>query len=128
MLQVVFSVSPVESKTDDCNMNIVILKSSNKENNNLDTSNDKLAYTLQPKDSPITIGRGNCVIKLKHSFLSKLHCTIVYDNSQKCWEISDGHEGINSTNGTWLMINSKYEIDDECIVKIANNTFKIGFV
>jgi len=126
MLKVVFSVSPSESENQ--NLKLVILKSSSKENSKMDKSSDPIAYTLRPQDSPITIGRGNCLIKLNHSFLSKLHCTIVFNQSDKFWEISDGHQGRSSTNGTWVMMNSKYEISDETIVKISNNTFKISLI
>ena len=113
MLQVVFSVNVIESS-----LNISIVK-------NL-KSDDKLTFSFEPKDSPISIGRGDCTIKLAHPSLSKLHCSIIFNKSSKCWEIRDGYGDRNSTNGTWLMINSKHEIDDETFVKIGNNTFRIS--
>lgn len=130
MIQVVFSITPIESKTGEFHLMVVILKDSskNKSNKSVDVNNnDKLTYNFEPADSPVTIGRGDCKIKLSLSSLSKKHCTIVFNNIERCWEIEDGYDRRSSTNGTWLLINSKYEIEDETFVKISNNTFKIGF-
>lgn len=95
-------------------------------------TNEKQIYFFESNshiDSPITIGRSKCSINLNFSFLSKKHCSIKYNKDINHWEIFDGADGKSSTNGTWLMINSKYEIQYEStIVKIGNNIIKISFI
>jgi hypothetical protein len=116
LFQAVFYVTIFEF-----NLNIVISKDKC-------VTNEKLTYNFEPKDSPVTIGRGDCKITLNYSSLSKKHCTICYNLYYNTWEIHDGFEDKKSTNGTWLLVNSKYEIKEDTFVKIDNNTFKISLV
>jgi len=91
-------------------------------------TNEKITYHFDPKDSPVTIGRGDCKIKLNYSSLSKKHCTIYYNIYSNIWEIYDGFENKESTNGTWLLVNSKHEIKEDTLVKIDSRSFKISLV
>lgn len=90
-------------------------------------SNNKI-YQFNPRDSPVTIGRNNCTINLNYSFLSKRHCVLSYNEHNKSWEIYDGYKGRPSTNGTWLTVNSKYEINHDIDLKIGNNIVRINMV
>lgn len=79
-------------------------------------------------DSPITIGRNTTnTISLDDSFLSKNQCAFIYDKVYCVWKIIDGTESKRSTHGTWLLIDSKYEITGTTLVKISNSVFKINF-
>jgi pSer/pThr/pTyr-binding forkhead associated (FHA) protein len=52
------------------------------------------------EDSPITIGRKDCLVNLNSSIFSKNQCTIFWDNNK--WFVSDGFIDKLSTNGTWF--------------------------
>jgi len=74
------------------------------------------------------LGRGkSCKIKIDSNFLSKHHTTIEYNNNSKFWEIKDGFESKSSLNGTWLLLDSKFELIDETFIKIGNHTIKLYF-
>jgi hypothetical protein len=86
-------------------------------------------FEFKPKDSPVTIGRHKCSVSLDYSVLSKKHCVINFDPEEKSWKIIDGYAGRASTNGTWLLINSKFEIREETtFFKVRDNIFKISLV
>jgi hypothetical protein len=91
------------------------------------TSSNKV-FTFKPADSPITIGRCKCSISLDFSFLSKRHCRIEYNKTEGVWEICDGYKGKPSTNGTWLLQKSKFEISNTTYVKIGSNIIKVGLL
>ena len=57
--------------------------------------------------------------------LSKKHTTLEYDNLQNNWIVRDGFERNFSLNGTWLLLNSRYELKEENFLKIGNNVIKI---
>lgn len=91
------------------------------------TSTSKV-FNFKPEDSPITIGRLKCSISLDFSFLSKRHCVIEYNKNEGVWEICDGYKGKPSTNGTWLLLKSKYEISNTTYFKIGSNIIKVGLL
>ena len=80
------------------------------------------SYTFSQSEE-ITIGRNKlCSVQILSSILSKINTVIRYNSSH--WEIIDGHKGKASTNGTWMLCDSKYELlngTEEDIVKIGNN-------
>lgn len=139
--QIVFSVDP--GKSDDLMKNSSTSSSQsfsqhsfcetlkivvyNNTNNQISKDN-RTVYYFKSSDSPILIGRSKCTITLDYSFLSKKHCSIVFNKDENCWEISDGFSNRPSLNGTWLMVNSKYEINDRTFVKIGNNILKVNIV
>jgi hypothetical protein len=83
-------------------------------------------FEFKPSDSPVSLGRHKCSVTLDYSVLSKKHCVINYDAEEKCWKICDGYAGRASTNGTWLLITSKFEIKEEAtFFKVGENLFKI---
>jgi predicted component of type VI protein secretion system len=63
---------------------------------------------------------------LEYSSLSKRHCVLEYIENN--WIIKDGYNGKNSTNGTWLWLNSKYELNEDTLVRVGSNVFKISIV
>lgn len=75
----------------------------------------------------ITIGRSeNCNIKIKNSILSKIQCTLYYEDCSQNWFIKDGNGERYSMNGTWLLCNSKYELsEEETKCKIGKSIIKI---
>ena len=91
------------------------------------TSSNKV-FLFKPADSPVLIGRSKCNISLDFSFLSKRHCEIIYNKQEGVWEINDGYKGKTSTNGTWLLLKSKYEISETTYVKIGSNVIKVSLV
>ncbi len=58
-------------------------------------------FQFSPGDSPVTIGRGKCKIKMNSSVYSKIHCTIDFNETEGYWYIKDGCNKKRSTNGTW---------------------------
>ena len=134
MRQVVFSVSLEDS--DDRrrkNLKIVMCCEPIFKNNQISRtstcdSTDKKVYLFNSEDSPITLGRQNCTINLNYSFLSKKNCTIQYNVEKNEWEILDGNEGKPSTNGTWLTVKSKYELNYDTEFKIGMNIIRINMV
>ena len=85
------------------------------------------SYTFSQSEE-ITIGRNKlCSVQILSSILSKINTVIRYNIDH--WEIIDGHNGKASTNGTWMLCDSKYELlndTNEDIVKIENNIIKIS--
>ncbi len=78
-------------------------------------------------DSPINIGRGKTnEVKIDSLVLSKKQTSIEYNKSSNIWEIKDGSGSKPSLNGTWLLLNSKYELKHDSYIKLRNNTIKIG--
>jgi len=82
-------------------------------------------YDFSSSDSPITIGRKNCVITINSNAISKNQSTLFFEN--KSWFITDGFENKGSTNGTWLLLDSKHEINEPVHIKIGSNVIKIDF-
>lgn len=85
-------------------------------------------YTFAIKDSPVILGRGKTSsVKIDSTFLSKKHTTIVYNKHSKFWQISDGNDNKPSLNGTWLLLDTKYELNEESYIKIGTNVIKLSF-
>lgn len=82
---------------------------------------------LLPVDhnNQITIGRSKCSITVDENSLSKKHCTLYFCNERFCWIIKDGYDNKNSTNGTWLWVKHKLEINETTYIKITNSVIKI---
>ena len=57
--------------------------------------------------------------------LSKKNTTLEYDICSNNWAIRDGYDKNFSLNGTWLLLNARYELKDENYLKIKNNIIKI---
>jgi|LakMenEpi03Aug12_release.lakeMendotaPanAssembly.Ray.scaffolds.fasta_scaffold1035162_2 hypothetical protein len=75
---------------------------------------------------PIYIGRNFvCDIKLEDALLSKVQCTINWDEEEG-WKLRDGN-GENcrpSTNGTWLYLSEEMEIYDNMVIKASQTVFQ----
>ena len=81
----------------------------------------------------IYIGRDiSCNIIIDDSLLSRVHCTIDYE--EEGWVIHDGKIDENetnkkpSTNGTWLFLIEETQIDDGLIFKNNKNAFECHIV
>jgi len=73
------------------------------------------------------MGRGKVSkIVIMSAFLSKQHTSIVFNESAKAWEIKDGVNNNPSLNGTWILLNSNYELKEDTLIKIGNNVIRIG--
>ena len=78
------------------------------------------------------IGRdSNNYIIIQDNLLSKIHCTVYFQNNSY-WVIQDGYVNeINiikpSTNGTWLMLNVETEIFQDMIFKSNQNLFRCKY-
>jgi len=89
-------------------------------------SNQSTMYYYDISQSPIEIGRSKCTLQIKNLSLSKKHCCILYNRETNLWEINDGSDGKSSLNGTWLIVNTKYEICEKTYVKVDSNVIKIN--
>lgn len=90
---------------------------------------NKINYNFTVGDSPIIFGRGkSCKVKIDSNFLSKKHTTVEFNKYSKIWEIRDGYDQNWSLNGTWLWLNTKYEINETIYLKIGTNIIKIHFL
>lgn len=77
--------------------------------------------SCQNEDQEIVIGRTpNCDIRIEDKLLSKAQATIRYDGAN--WVLTDGFEGRESTNGTWLYLNEDCDIESGMVFK-SNQTF-----
>ncbi len=128
MKGVVFTASPTPVDHDEGIMENSIKITVIMEIKRQTFENNSKTYYFDPTQSPITIGRGDCSIKLDYSFLSKKHCTVYFNDKTLLWEIDDGFEGKRSTNGIWLTLNSRYELKEENIIKIGNSSFNVTMI
>lgn len=88
----------------------------------------KTNYSFSTQESPIILGRGkSCRVKIDSNFLSKKHTTVQYNKKTKNWEIQDGYEKHPSLNGTWLWLNTKYELKETTYIKVGNNIIRLYY-
>ena len=101
-------------------------------------SNNKEYFFEKNNDKVIKIGRINYGndIELNDNLISKINCTIRYNNI-KGWMIKDGSDFIlksgeimrkYSKNGTWILINDNIKITENMIFKSNFNIFKCNFI
>ena len=88
------------------NNNSKIEDNINIEDSNINKNYKEYNY-LPENDSIITIGRENCTINLVNKYISRVHCSIIYDKFKNKWYICDGNgKGKYSSHGTWLILNN----------------------
>ena len=80
----------------------------------------------------IYIGRDiSCNIIIDDSLLSRIHCTLEYDDEEG-WVICDGkiddNENKKSTNGTWLYLIEEIPIENGLIFKNNKNAFECHII
>jgi hypothetical protein len=82
---------------------------------------------LEEDKSSYLIGRAkNCDIQINDNFLSKINCTLYFENEM--WKLRDGEKyGNNSSNGTWLYTSEDNEIYDKMIFKSNKYNFYCNF-
>jgi hypothetical protein len=124
--QTVFHIIPNPFKKNDNNEVSLLKVVIHNETNQIGKINPT-EYLFQKDKSPVTIGRKQtCSIPIESTLLSKIHCSVIFNTTTNCWEIMDGSEGKPSTNGTWIWVNSKYELNEEVtLVKIRSSVIKI---
>ena len=75
-------------------------------------------------DHELVVGRSpNCDIRIDDQLISKMQSTIKYEDN--FWILEDGHDGKESTNGTWYYLNQEQIIQDGMIFK-QNQTFFVA--
>jgi len=80
---------------------------------NLDNPDIVVAHSGQGK---LVLGRSaNCDIRIDDQLISKMQCTIKYQDGQ--WVIEDGRGGKESTNGTWYYLSAEEPIYEGMIFK-----------
>ena len=82
-------------------------------------------YNYDKTKKKITIGRENCDIPLMKLNYSRIQCTIIFDENENCWFFYDGNGEKESMNGCWIFLNFNWEINDNIILRIGANIFKI---
>lgn len=77
----------------------------------------------------ITIGRdSNCTIPFVNNlYLSRIQCTITYDEEVEEWKLIDGGNGINSKNGTWVCGNHSFEIQNNLEIELFSSKIFFSF-
>ena len=95
---------------------------------NLENDRKKM-FQFSPVDKSITIGRSKrCNIIAASSSLSRIQCTIFYEDLDNYWYINDGSKDHNSMNGTWLFLNDQWELSGDTEVRIGENLLAINFI
>jgi hypothetical protein len=93
-----------------------------------DPSNNKLFKFNSITKSNISIGRSSdCDIQLKNSFISKLHMRIEFNPNINKWTLLDGSPKKPSSQGSWVILNSKTAIEENCEVKFNNHLMSFNF-
>ena len=118
--------------------NSVNYKSNNsskiEENINNEDSNFKnyKEYNYLPEnEEEITLGREKCTINLVNKYISRVHCSIIFDKFKNKWYICDGNgKGKYSSHGTWLILNNNikfplYTYNENYHIKIGEQMFNI---
>ena len=86
-------------------------------------------YKYEISDSPISIGRNNCLININNNHLSRIHCIILFDSHKNKWKIIDGNgKGKSSSHGTWFILSDnkfKLNYSNKYDVKIGKQFFNI---
>ena len=104
------------------------------ENINNEDSNFKnyKEYNYLPEnEEEITLGREKCTINLVNKYISRVHCSIIYDKFKNKWYICDGNgKGKYSSHGTWLILNNNikfplYTYNENYHIKIGEQMFNI---
>ncbi len=109
---------------NNCN---IINSDTNGKINNMPRATTYTSYDYYPSDSPVLIGRSKSnTLTISNSSLSKKHCSLIFNKSEKVWEISDGVNGKSSLNGTWLVNTSSYEISALTIFKVGDASIKVN--
>lgn len=78
-----------------------------------------------------SIGREECDVNVDHKSISKVHCTVSFNEYQNQWVIEDGNgKGKHSGNGTWLVLGYKGKfklsmVEDKYSVKVLNKEFTV---
>ena len=88
--------------------------------------NNSNEYNFDKSKKNITIGRENCDIPLNTLNYSRIQCSIIFDENENCWFFYDGNGIKESLNGCWLFLNFDWEINENIILRIGNNVFKIS--
>lgn len=83
-------------------------------------------YSFLEYSMPITIGRKNCTIILKHDNISKVHAFIFYSKEKEKFYIKDNF----STNKTYLILKEgqSFQIENQCECKIQDTKFKVNII
>lgn len=84
-------------------------------------------YKFNKKELPLTIGRGNSNINIKHNSISKIHAVIDFNNDSNSLFIRDNE----STNGTFFLIDDNFPfiyLLSDCTMKIFDSKFTIKII
>lgn len=93
-----------------------------------DPSNNKLFKFNSNTKTSITIGRSSdCDIQLKNSFISKVHLRIEFNNIANKWSLLDGSLRKPSSQGSWVILNSKVVIEENSEIKFNNHSMMFNF-
>lgn len=63
-------------------------------------------------------------ISFSDSNISRNQCTITYDYEDAAWYLVDSDGELESMNGTWILADDYYEIDDSTVFRAGSTTFK----
>ena len=113
-------------------INIRIYNNNNLNDNSKNKTEKFKEYIFSPNNYIFSIGRENSSININNKYISRIHCTIIYDKFNNKWLISDGNgKSIHSTHGVWYILtyNNKFELknnNENYEVKIEEKNFNIA--
>lgn len=88
-----------------------------------------LSQIIQTSDCPYTIGRHrDCNLHIDSRLLSRIHATIMYDNSKNQWLLKDGDINKASINGCFVLTDRQIEVPEGSItLKINSASLHLSF-
>ena len=90
---------------------------------------EKNMFQFSPADKSVTIGRSKkCNIVSACNSLSRVQCSIFYEDLDNFWYLQDGSKDHCSMNGTWLFLNDQWEISEDTEIRIGENSLAINFM
>ena len=85
-------------------------------------------FYFKNEGQEILIGRTpNCDVRIDDKLLSKTQCHIKCINNDQ-WVATDGYNGKQSTNGTWIYLNEDFEVYDGVSFKANQTIFTVNVV
>ena len=113
-------------------INIRIYNNNNLNDNTKNKTEKFKEYIFSPNNYIFSIGRENSSININNKYISRIHCTIIYDKFNNKWLISDGNgKSKHSTHGIWYILtyNNKFELknnNENYEIKIEEKNFNIA--
>jgi hypothetical protein len=74
------------------------------------------------------ISMKNSFIEFNDPNISRIQCTIYYHSEEACWYITDSNGELESMNGTWLLADDYYTLEDKTTFRAGTTSFECSFL